>query len=202
MFVKTIKIKNLGYIIGAVAIIAIIIAVAVSSGGSNGGHTFTMATNEERVGFLRDLGWETSDSFVNSRAVVIPQSFDEVYTAYNKLQKEQGFDLSGYKGKAAEIFTYEIYNYPDCDKPVVANMIILDNKLIGGDVSCTDIEGFMQGFIMPTTDSEKLPDSSSDNELSKADSSSQNSENQHTEAADTSSQADSQNEIITSDTIG
>lgn len=204
MFVKTIKIKNLGYIIGAVAVIAVIIAVAVASGGKNDTHTFAMSTNEERVGFLRDLGWETSDSFVDSKAVVIPSDFDDVYSAYNKLQKEQGFDLSDYKGKTAEIFTYEIYNYPDCDKQVVANMIILDNKLIGGDVCCTDIEGFMQGFIMPTTDiGEKPQENSQSSGLSKADNSDTQHENQHAVVDDTSSQQsnDSENEIIRSDTI-
>lgn len=204
MFVKTIKIKNLGYIIGAIAIIAVIIAVAVASGGKSNTHTFAMSTNEERVGFLRDLGWKTSDSFVDSKAVVIPSEFDDVYSAYNKLQKEQGFDLSEYKGKTAEIFTYEIYNYPGCDKPVVANMIILDNKLIGGDVCCTDIEGFMQGFIMPTVDrEEKTDESSKDANLSKADSSDTQHESQHTVDDNSSPQQsnDSQNEIIKSGTI-
>ena len=69
-----------------------------------------------------------------------------MYDGYNKLQKEQGFDLSDYKGKKAEVYSYPVYNYKGHKDCITLTLIGCDGVLIGGDVSCSELDGFMQGL--------------------------------------------------------
>ena len=57
-------------------------------------------------------------------------------------------DLSKYKGKTVQRYTYEITNYPDYSGTVYANIIIYKSRVIGGDICSSDVEGFIQGFEM------------------------------------------------------
>ena len=84
----------------------------------------------------------------------IPSKFNETYTSYNELQKQQGLDLTKYAGKECTKYTYEILNY-DGDEKIVANLLVLDNRVIGGDISERQKDGFMHTFYM--IDSSELP---------------------------------------------
>ena len=77
--------------------------------------------------------------------ITIPAEFNEVYERYNELQKSQGLDLSQYKGEQAERYTYDITNYPN-DADVKANIIILNNRIIGGDLCTVSLNGVMTTF--------------------------------------------------------
>ncbi|MFI3115764.1 MAG: DUF4830 domain-containing protein [Clostridia bacterium] len=105
----------------------------------------SIKTNEERRIFLSESGYEVSQNEISVKNVQIPQEFDEVYTKYNELQKSQGFDLSKFKGKAVELYTYQIYNY-DSEDDVFANLLIYNNKIIGGDIQSASLDGFITGF--------------------------------------------------------
>ncbi len=147
MFVKTIKIKKIARVLGII-LVALIIALAavyvfnrvMAQGGK------TMSSEAEQMEFLKGLGWEVSEKPIDVRSVIIPQEWNDIYAEYNKLQLQQGFDLDKYRGKNAEIYTYEVYNYGDSRPNIVANLIICDSRLIGGDVCCTELGGFMQGL--------------------------------------------------------
>ena len=89
------------------------------------------ATEQERTAYLQSLGWE-SDS-AEEKEITIPSVFNQVYENYNAVQKEQGFDLEPYKGKAATIYTYHISNYKD-NKNVIADLLVADGVLIGADL--------------------------------------------------------------------
>ena len=80
------------------------------------------------------------------KAVTIPKEFNEVYEKYNKLQKQQGFDLEDYKGKTAEVYTYAVKNYGNKKQEVRANLIVCEGQLVGGDVCSAELDGFMQGL--------------------------------------------------------
>ncbi len=105
--------------------------------------------NEVRVQFLDGLGWQVSAEPLEIEEVVIPLEFDATYDKYNKLQIEQGFDLSDYMGQRVKRYTYAVYNYPGEKDTVRANLLISDGKLIAGDVSSVKLDGFMQGLRMP-----------------------------------------------------
>lgn len=67
---------------------------------------------------------------VYEQQITIPDEFDEVYNKYNELQKQQGYDLSRYKGKECKKVRYRIAGTDN----MVADVIICKNKVIGGDI--------------------------------------------------------------------
>ena len=103
-------------------------------------------TNEDRINFLSQFGWEVKPDAVTATEVKIPSEFDKIFTGYNELQKRQGLDLSKYKKKSVMRYTYEITNYKDYDGVVYANIIVYRNKVVGGDICSADAAGFIHGF--------------------------------------------------------
>jgi hypothetical protein len=42
-----------------------------------------------------------------------------------------------------------VLNYPDYDDTVVADIIVYNNMVIGGDIQATAMDGFMSGLEFP-----------------------------------------------------
>ncbi len=103
-------------------------------------------TNEDRIKFLKQFGWDASAEPIESREVVIPDEFDKVFAGYNEIQKSQGLDLGKYKKKKLTRYTYEITNYEGYEGKVYANLLIYRGKVVGGDICSADSSGFLQGF--------------------------------------------------------
>ena len=103
-------------------------------------------TNEDRIKFLGQFGWQVKPEAVHSVEVTIPEEFDKVLSAYNEIQKRQGLDLSKYRKKNVQRYTYEITNYDGYDGTVYANILVYRNKVIGGDVCSADVKGFLHGL--------------------------------------------------------
>lgn len=102
-------------------------------------------TNEERVAFLQSFGWEVEAQAAETREVMIPAEFNDVYTAYNAMQQAQGFDLLPYAGQVCTQYKYRITNYPEKTE-VFATLLVYGRIVIGGDVACAEVDGFMHGF--------------------------------------------------------
>jgi len=79
----------------------------------------------------------------------IPREFDRVMSTYNELQKRQGLDLTKYKGREVTRYSYNVTNYPGYEGKVTANVIVYKSRVIGGDVSSSDVEGFIGTFEFP-----------------------------------------------------
>lgn len=94
--------------------------------------------------YLNALGY--SAEYAEKASIKIPDSFDRVYSAYNALQREYGYDLAPYAGRECTRYTYTIKNYPDNTVGVRANLLICDNTVIGGDISTVGLYGFMTGL--------------------------------------------------------
>ncbi len=186
MFIKTVKIKSFWAAVTALALVAVAAAAIIFAVGRANDKTaaYRMTNEVQRQQFIDSLGWEVPEEYDTCRIVIIPETFDEVYENYNKLQKQQGFDLEDYKGKTVEIYSYPVYNY-DGEKNVVMNLMVCDGMLIGGDVCSAELDGFMQGL-------KKLDV----NESSQTDSSSQADESSQT---DSSSQADESSSVSEND---
>jgi hypothetical protein len=103
-------------------------------------------TNDDRINFLKQFGWEVEAEPVKEQQVVIPGEFDKIFSAYNEIQRTQGLDLSAFKKKAVMRYTYVVKNYPNYDGEVYVNILIYRNIVIGGDVCSADINGFVHGF--------------------------------------------------------
>lgn len=104
------------------------------------------STDEERRNYLATFGWETEQEY-EEKQLTIPQSWNQVYTDYNEVQVNQGFDLSEYKGKRVTLYTYTVNNYNNAQQGIVADMLVCDGVLIGGDLCNTSADnGFLTGF--------------------------------------------------------
>lgn len=97
------------------------------------------STNALRVEYLKGMDLDIDDSDVSVKKTVIPESFDEVYKNYNSVQKKSGFDLSRYKGKTVEVYTYSLSSSNDYK----VHLIVCDNSIIGGDVADVKLNGEM-----------------------------------------------------------
>ena len=159
MFVYSLKASTLKFFaVVCVAITALITMIAFIpeyDGGELGYITTgkeqeirydNVKTNEDRVGFLAQFGWQVKSEPVESKEVTIPKEFDKIFMGYNEIQKRQGLDLSRYKNKNVERYTYEITNYKGETGRVYANIIVYRNKVIGGDICSADVNGFIHGF--------------------------------------------------------
>lgn len=155
MMVMTAKVDFKKILLGLAAVAALILALILLLGGGETTETSApaLSSNDGRVKFLTDFGWEVTTSPRESSQVKIPAENSEVFDRYNALQKSQGYDLSQYAGKNVLRYVYQINNYPDATEPVYATVLIYKNKVIGGDVTNTAAKGHIQGFQMPATTS-------------------------------------------------
>lgn len=108
-------------------------------------------TADDRAQFLSQFGWEIDPEPLETRDVIIPAEFDEDYTEYNEMQKQLGFDLSEYKGQKAKKWVYTVTNYPGISSNVTATLLIVDGKVIGGDISSKGTQKFTHSFLMGTS---------------------------------------------------
>lgn len=96
--------------------------------------------------FLAQFGWQTDGQAEEIETVTIPTEFDKVFAAYNEVQKEQGLNLSKYRGKEVTRYTFRITNYEGYDEKVLANVLVYRNRVIGGDICSADTTGFIHSF--------------------------------------------------------
>lgn len=154
MLVMTAKVDKKKVILALAAVAVLIIALIMLLGGGSNDATTTaapsLATNDGRVKFLTDFGWEVTTSPVESTQVKIPEEMTDVYERYNALQKSQGYDLTQYAGKTVMRYVYKITNYPGATEPVYATLLIYKGQVIGGDITDTAAKGAVRGFQMPT----------------------------------------------------
>lgn len=107
------------------------------------------------VKYIKSLGWEVESQPLEISSIMIPQNFDEVHINYNKLQLEAGFDLSQFSGRLCIRNTFLIKNFEGAEN-VRINIIICDDKIIGGDISTVALDGFMLPLISRTEAAEQF----------------------------------------------
>ena len=149
MTAKVDKKKIILVLAGAAVLIAVLIMLLGGGNEAAPSAGASMSTNESRVKFLTDFGWEVASSPVESGQVRIPEASSEVFSRYNALQKSQGYDLSEFAGKTVMRYVYKIKNYPGATDPVYATLLVYKDQIIGGDVTNTSAKGVIQGFKMP-----------------------------------------------------
>ena len=136
-------------VIAAGVLIAALILLLGGGGDSAETSAPTASSNDGRVKFLTDLGWDVTTSPADSSQVRIPAASSDVFERYNALQKSQGYDLGQYAGKKVMRYVYKINNYPGATEPVYATLLVYKNQIIGGDVTDTAAQGKIRGFKMP-----------------------------------------------------
>ncbi len=156
MFIYTVKSKQIRailIILFVVLTVAVLIFLSKDSRNVSTDSTANLKASDhsERMSFISQFGWEVSEEPTEVREVIIPETFDDVYTKYNEIQLSQGFDLSSYKGMRVKRWTYAVKNYAGYeDKDCIRiNILVYDGSVIGGDVCSVELNGFMHGFSKP-----------------------------------------------------
>lgn len=101
----------------------------------------------ERVAFIENLGYTVNrETPEESKDIQIPYVFNDIYNQYQKIQQKAGYDLTKYSGNNATLYTYSLIYKNRTD--VYAHLLVVDEKVIGGDISALSVE---DGFINPLT---------------------------------------------------
>ena len=94
---------------------------------------------------MHDLGAEVAESNIIVRSVTIPEEFDDVYSAYNELQKECGMDLYPCRGRDALLYCGRVSRETE-DEAFVLTLVVCGNRLVGGDISDEKAGGNMHSL--------------------------------------------------------
>ena len=153
MFVYSVKTKHIKVflLVGFVLFTAVSLFILSNESKEASSHNdmlFSAETHSERMSFISQYGWQVEEEPVEVKEVIIPDEFDDVYTAYNEIQRSQGFDLSQFAGKRAKRWTYTVKNYEgyENEECININLLVIDGEVIGGDVCSVELDGFMHGF--------------------------------------------------------
>ena len=130
----------------AVFVLGVILAAA-KTGTPEAADARNGESNEARVAYVTQQGWQVNAEPVQTQSVKIPTADTEVFRRYNELQKTQGFDLTQYAGRQATRYVYEVLNAEDAEGPVYATIFVLDGRIVGGDVTDTAPGGKMRGVV-------------------------------------------------------
>ena len=104
-------------------------------------------TEEERIAYISQFGYEVNKEPKKVEEVIIPEEFDEIYSSYNEIQKQQGFDLERYKGCRVKKWTYEVTNLKDYEEGTVEiNLLVYDSVVIASDIQCLKQDGFLKAL--------------------------------------------------------
>lgn len=103
-------------------------------------------TESDQIAYLNALGWEVSGTPV-SEQVQLPEEFGPEYEEYLALQQKGGFDLTVWAGQIVTRYSYPISNYPTGEENVLADLLVLDGEIIGGELRSSQLDGFMTGLV-------------------------------------------------------
>ncbi len=131
--------KGLLLIVAALVCITLICGEIYVAGNQN----TNAATNAERLHFIENIGCSIISDKPSAKTVTIPETFSDVYINYNSLQKSAGYDLTLYKGCEVTVYTYGINPPQNYSGECVCNLIVYNDRVIGGDISSVALGGFM-----------------------------------------------------------
>ena len=108
-----------------------------------------LTDNRQRVEYLLSLGWEVEPEPVETLQFLLPETLEEPYLSYNRMQLEQGFDLAACCGKQVSRYTYAVTNYHTRSEGVQANLYVCGDLPVAGDLCCPGANGFQEPLIQP-----------------------------------------------------
>ena len=164
MIIVTARIPKKRLLAGAAAALcccglAVIALVAFTLGGravTASAEVKHIKSNDDRLAYLNGLGWQVSPQPIATEELLIPEEFDDSYADYLKLQSDQGFDLTQYKGKRVKRYTYQLTNYPTQTEPVQIALLIYKNRVVGGQIQSSS-GSFLHGLTLPEAAEDASP---------------------------------------------
>lgn len=123
--------------------VALIVAMLIAAMCFPASRTMVTVTNvsgdsdEACIAYLTSLGFCADLPAVSVREITLPDVFDDSLTAYNALQQQVGFDLSGYAGQRVKYRTYSLSDHPS-GQSATAHIYVYNGRIIGGDIAADD----------------------------------------------------------------
>ena len=152
MIIVTARVPKRRLLAGGITALCCCAVVAAALLATLGGRAVTASaevkhirTNDDRLAYLGGLGWQVSPQPIATEELLIPEEFDDSYEGYLKLQTDQGFDLTQYRGKRVKRYTYQLTNYPTQAEPVQIALLIYKNKVVGGQIQSSS-GSFLRGL--------------------------------------------------------
>ena len=101
--------------------------------------------SRKNVEFISDYGWQVDPKPVDTANINIPREFNAVFESYNTICQSSGFNLSDFKGARAVRYSYRVLNHQDSEMGIIhANVLVVKNNIIAGDISSLKAGGFIQ----------------------------------------------------------
>ena len=106
------------------------------------GKNYSLRAEDEAdiTAFINVCGYEVGEQLYE-REITVPKHWNDIYTRYNELQRQQGFDLLPYKGKSARELCYTV---DGSDKTIT--LLLGESRIIAAHICASDGEN-MQPFI-------------------------------------------------------
>ncbi|MBO5929012.1 MAG: DUF4830 domain-containing protein [Clostridia bacterium] len=101
-------------------------------------------TVEERLSFLKSLGYEVSAEGEEVREIRLPDEADDTLKSYEEIQKTANMSLEPYYGKRVRLYTYSVLNAEEAAK---AHIYVYRGRVIAGDIMSERAGGFCKGLV-------------------------------------------------------
>lgn len=150
MVIWTVKLPQRKHCIlaGALALLLLVGILSFASGRARSSDA--LAQQEDTLVLCLDclegFGWEVAPTPVSMEDFTLDSQLSQEYLA---LQQEAGFDLSDDLGSVVTRYTFEILNYPTGETGVLADLLVRDGVIVGGDVRTSGLEGFLHSLNRP-----------------------------------------------------
>lgn len=98
---------------------------------------------QDPAAYLASLGWETVGDPVCDQ-VQMPDTFGPAYDQFLQLQREGGFHLETCAGAVVTRYTFTLSNYPSGEAGILADVMMLEGRIVGGEIRSPALDGFME----------------------------------------------------------
>lgn len=92
---------------------------------------------------LSEFGWEVDPTPLSDETFRLDEQLSEDYLA---LQQEAGFDLKDDLGQTVRRYTFSVLNYPSGETEVLADLLVRDGQVVGGDIRSASLTGFIRSL--------------------------------------------------------
>lgn len=94
---------------------------------------------------LEGFGWEAEEPAISVENCVLSPDLSRDYLA---MQTQAGFDLSDKLGSEVTRYTFRVLNYPTGDTDVLADLLVQDGVIVGGDIRSAGLDGFIHSLAL------------------------------------------------------
>lgn len=156
MVIMTAKVPKRRILLVVLLLLAAAVVLALCLGGAKHGGEKPQrtdakgGTNEARIAFLAEYGWEvrrgTRADPAGPRA---GGARARSSCATTSCRSRRDTTLLQYSGQELTRYVYQVTNYPDSSGTYYATLLVKDGQIVGADIASSAKNGVMHGLKMP-----------------------------------------------------